>query len=230
MEKKNITEELRASKLQKSRAFLGMTLQEIIQIVRLSGAKDGLYRRGDYILREGDRIFGFGILLEGMLQSSRYEGNGRVIFKNYREGELVADDQVFGGVSVSACDFTAAEDVWIVWIEIPHSMQVLARRCENHTKLLHNLIRIMAERNLTLIERTQVLTRKTMREKLLCYLEQESDRHGSRIFDIPFTRDELADYLGTDRSALSRTISSMKKDGLLDCRGRRFMLCAKAQR
>lgn len=222
MERKKITDELRAALLQKSPAFAGLSAQETIQIVKLSGAKDGLYEKGEYILREGDRIFGFGIILEGVVQSSRLEGNTRVIFQNHPEGDLLADDLVFGGVSASLCDFTALGDTWIVWIEIPHSMEVLARRCVNHNKLLHNLIRIMAQRNLTLIERTQVLTRRTMREKLLCYLEQEADRQGKRTFTISFTRDELADYLGVDRSALSRTISALKKEGLIDCQGRRF--------
>ncbi len=224
MEKKNITGELRAALLQKSPAFAGLSVQETIQIVKLSGAKDGLYGKGEYVLREGDRIFGFGIILEGMVQSSRLEGNNRVIFRNHHTGDLLADDLVFGGIAVSVCDFTAMKDTWIVWIEIPHSMEVLARRCVNHNKLLHNLIRIMAKRNLTLIERTQVLTRRTMREKLLCYLEQEADRQGKRSFTVPFARDELADYLGVDRSALSRTISALKKEGVIDCQGRKFSI------
>ncbi len=224
MERKSITDELRAALLQESPVFAGMSAQEIIQIVKLSGAKDGLYKKGEYILREGDRIFGFGIILEGMIQSSRFERNSRVIFQDHRKGDLFADDLVFGGVSESVCDFTTLEDTWVVWIEIPHSMEVLARRCVNHNRMLHNLLRIMARRNLTLIERTQVLTCKTMREKLLCYLEQEADRQGKRTFTIPFTRDGLADYLGVDRSALSRTISSLKKEGVIVCQGRKFSI------
>ena len=227
MKRKNITDELRAALLRESPAFAGLSEQETIQIVKMSGGKDGLYEKGKYILRQGDRIFGFGIILEGMIQSSRLEGNSRVIFRNYQKGELVADDLVFGGVAASVCDFTAVEDTWVVWIEIPHSMEVLARRCVNHNKLLHNLIRIMALRNLTLIERTQVLTRKTLRGKLLCYLEQEAVRQGKKSFTVPFTRDELADYLGADRSALSRTISALKKEGLIECRGKYFSLCPK---
>ena len=169
-------------------------------------------------------MFGFGIILEGMVQSSKHERNGRVIFKSHHARELLVDDLVFGGISSSPCDFTAMEDTWIVWIEIPHSMEVLARRCTNHTKLLHNLIRIMAQRNVALMQRTQVLTQKTMREKLLYYLEQEADKCGEKTFAIPFTRDELADYLGVYRSALSRTISEMKKENIIDSSGRRFTI------
>ena len=224
MKKKDITNELRAELLQKSEAFQRLTLEDITLIVELSGAKDGFYRKGDYIFREGDRIFGFGIILSGMVQSSKHERNGRVIFKSHHPYELLADDLVFSGTALSPCEFTAMEDTWIVWIEIPHSMEVLARRCANHTKLLHNLIRIMANRNIALMQRVQILTQKTMREKLLCYLEQEATKCGEKTFDIPFTRDELADYLGVDRSALSRTISAMKKENIIDSNGKRFTI------
>lgn len=224
-EREIINGKLRSQLLAKTPAFKGIPEDEVSKIVELSDAKDAWYEKGQYVLREGNKVSGFGIILQGIVQGSRQELDGtRIIYRNYCAGDLLAADVVFSKHFVSAWDLKAVEDVWIVWIEVPHSMEVLSRRCVNHSKLLHNIIHILAERNVALTRRTTILLKKTIRERVLCYLKTESEQCGEKTFSIPFTRDEMADYLGVDRSALSRTLSAMKKDGVISFEKKYFTI------
>lgn len=224
-EKEILNEKLRSQLLAKTPAFKGIPEDEVSKIVELSDAKDALYEKGQYVLREGNKISGLGIILQGVVQGSRQELDGtRIIYRNYCAGDLLAADVVFSKNFVSDWDLRAVEDVWAVWIEIPHSMEVLSRRCVNHSKLLHNIIHILAERNVALTRRTTILLKKTIRERVLCYLKTEAEQCGKKTFSVPFTRDEMADYLGVDRSALSRTLSAMKRDGVISFEKRCFTI------
>ena len=99
-----------------------------------------------------------------------------------------------------------------------------ASACKAHGKLIHNLLWVLAEKNLFLSGKLDHLSGRTIRERLLSYLEAEAGRTGRTTIVVPFDRQALADYLCVDRSALSRTIGQLQREGTLEVQGRRFRL------
>lgn len=207
----------RVERIRQSQVFAGIPSEEVGAVLSLSGAREVFYRKGELILREGEKIFGFGILVSGIVQSFQQDAEGnRVFFATLHGGDLLTDEFAFGGMALCPWDILVIEDAWVVWIEIPHSMEVLARKCVNHARLMRNLLQIQARKSVDLAMRVSLLSKKTIRERIITYLRWEGDRCGAKSFDVKFSRDEMADYLGVDRSALSRTLSNMKKEGLID--------------
>ena len=96
--------------------------------------------------------------------------------------------------------------------------------CSFHTRMIHNMLRMMSENNVKLEDKLEHICRKTTREKLLSYLSKEAITQGGRSFDIPHSRQELAEYLCVDRSAMSNELSKMKAEGILDFQRNHFVL------
>ena len=96
--------------------------------------------------------------------------------------------------------------------------------CTKHKLLINNLFEILSKENIELIQKIENISQKTIRDKLLTYLSNEAKRNKSNIFEIPFNRQDLADYLNIDRSAMSFELSKMQKDGLIKFEKNKFML------
>ena len=96
--------------------------------------------------------------------------------------------------------------------------------CMHHSVLISNLFKILSKENIELIEKIENISQKTIRDKLLTYLSNEGQKHKSNIFEIPFNRQELADYLNIDRSAMSFELSKLKSEGLINYKKNKFVL------
>lgn len=207
----------RLERLRRTSVFEGIPSEEVEAVLSLSGAREAHYRKGEFIMREGEKIFGFGILAGGTAQSFQQDAEGnRVFLMTFCSGDLLTDEFAFGGMVLCPWNILVIEEAWAVWIDIPHSAEVLARRCVNHARLMRNLLQIQARKNIELSMRISLLSKKTIRARVDAYLRWEAERCGSKRFRVKFSRDEMADYLGVDRSALSRTLSNMKKEGVID--------------
>ena len=95
-------------------------------------------------------------------------------------------------------------------------MHTCTNACTFHHRLIENMVQLIADKNLELMKKTEVVTKKTLREKVLAYLSQQAQQTGSEYFEIPLGRIELAEYLCADRSALTRELNTMKAEGILD--------------
>lgn len=96
--------------------------------------------------------------------------------------------------------------------------------CEFHNKLVGNLLQVVAEKNMILNQKIEIISKRTTREKLMTFLLSEAKKKNAGEFEIPYNRQELADYLGVDRSALSAEIARMRRDGLIESEKSRFRL------
>ena len=96
--------------------------------------------------------------------------------------------------------------------------------CRFHHRMIENMVELIAEKNLELIEKLEVTSRTSIREKLLTYLTRQAERTGSATFQVPMGRTELAEYLCADRSAMTRELSRMREEGLIDFDKRTFTL------
>ena len=114
----------------------------------------------------------------------------------------------------------------VVFIDYPHILKRCERACTHHSLLVQNMLRLISDKAQALSERVDVLSRRSIREKLLCYFYQLADKAGSDTFRLPFSLSVLADYIATDRSAMMREIKRLKEEGVLRSEGRQITLCA----
>lgn len=119
---------------------------------------------------------------------------------------------------------TAAEDTAVLFLHAPHMLAPCTQTCTCHAQLIRNLLFVSARKNLELSRRAFHTAPKTIRGRLLSYLSMQAIHAGSDSFSIPFDRQQLADYLGVDRNALSAELGRMRREGLLDFRKNWFHL------
>ena len=182
------------------------------------------YEKGAVILHAGDVTRRLGLVRSGRvhIESNDLWGN-RSILGSVAAGGAFGETYALGGLAMMV-DAVCAEpaEVWLLDVQTAlRAMPPDAGRV-----LTENLLRLCAQKNLALSERIFCTTSKTIRGRLLTYLSAQSVRAGARTFRIPFDRQQLADYLGVDRTALSKELSKMRADGLLDWHKNEFTLRA----
>ena len=214
-----------AAELQPNDLFRGIAAEDIRTLLRCLHPVRRAYDKGALIWREGERTHAAGLVLHGRVQILRddFWGNRSIL------GEAGAGD-LFGEVYACTPDarltvsVLAAAACEVLFVEIEQLLTACSRSCPFHTRLIQNLMQVMAGKNLMLSRKIDHISRRTTREKLLAYLSDQAEAHGASTFEIPFNRQQLADYLSVDRSALSQELGKMKRDGLLDFTRSRFTL------
>lgn len=151
------------------------------------------------------------------------DGN-QMIITELQECDLFGE--TFACIKAKHCPVTvkAITDCNIMWIDYHRVITSCSSACSFHTRLIGNMLRLIAFKNLRLNRRLEILAKRSIRERLLAYLELQAESAGSRSFSIPFDRNKLADYLCTDRSAMSRELGKMRDEGILKFEKNRFTL------
>lgn len=206
------------------RLFNGINEEELVSMLTCLGAKTVEFKKGEYILMAGSPVDHVGILLEGQLHIIREDISGeRTLIAALEQGEFFSEALCCAGVSESPVSVLADTDAGVMLLGFQHILQTCSNSCLFHTKLIENMLQVIAQKNLQLQARMGFLSKKTIRARLLNYFEYVSLMKG-REFIIPFNREELADFLCIDRSALSRELGNLKKDGIIEYRKNRFTL------
>ena len=206
--------------------FSGIADDDLTAILACIGARTVKYARGEVIFAHGDAAVAIGLVLSGSVQLERTEFAGnRLILGSVAESELFGE--VFACAEVSLpLDAVAAETSVVMLIDCQRLMCSCGNACEFHRRLIFNLMKILADKNLTFHRKLEILSKRTTREKLLAYLYAEAAQNGSNRFTIPYDRQMLADYLGVDRSGLSAELSKLVREGVLTTRKNEFVLSA----
>lgn len=211
--------------LASSQLFSGSSPDEIAAMLDCLGARTRAYAAGEHIHRMGDVVKTVGLVLSGevIVESVDIWGNVSVISKNgpgqsFGEVHAVLHDEPLMVNIVSA---TPSE---VVFLPVSRVITTCSRACPFHARTSSNLTCAIARSNLELSRRLLHMTPKSIREKVLSYLSFQAERAGSNEFDIPFNRQQLANYLGVDRSALSSELSHMQKEGVLETNRSHFKL------
>lgn len=213
-----------------SALFRGILPAEIEPMLPCLKAEKKSYEKGEFVFRYGDRISQTGLVLSGKVNAVRDDFWGKNhLVQTFRPGEVFGESYAAASREVASTSVAAAADSDILFLDIDKVLHMCPSSCNFHARLISNMVSILAERNLSLSEKLSHVTQHTLRDKLLSYLSTESVRHNSPYFDIPFDRQQLADYLNADRSALSNELSKMKKDGILDYQKNHFRLIHKPQ-
>jgi CRP-like cAMP-binding protein len=112
----------------------------------------------------------------------------------------------------------------VMFLGIERIINTCPNSCVFHNHLIENLLKILARKNILLSNKNQLLSRRTIQDKVLSYLSLQAEKKGNLTFEIPFTRNELADFLCVDRSALSRVLSKLQKEGIIEYDHKHFKL------
>jgi len=217
------TEELQT--VGKSFLFGGIGEEDRKSLLSCLSAEKKKFKKGEYVVRAGDPVRAVGIILSGRADviKENFWGN-RDIVTAVMPGETFAESYACMPETVSGVSVQAAEDTEVLFMNIRKILRTCSSACMFHTRLIQNLISLLAKKNILLNEKMTHVTQRSTREKLLSYLSSESVKRHSAYFDIPYDRQQLADYLSVDRSAMSAELSKMKKEKILDYEKNSFSL------
>ena len=195
--------------LQSTTLFSGLSAEELQALLTRLGAVERSFGRGEVLVLAGAPSRRVGVVLSGELEAYRAGPEGaRVPITRVEPGGVFGD--VLGGSSLASPVTVLAATACEVLL-VPYEQLLLSDGSPAHQRVLQNLVRTISDKYFLLSRRVDLLVLKSLRAKVCAYLLNES-----LTFSIPFSRVQLADYLNCDRSALSRELSLMQKDGLLD--------------
>ena len=183
------------------------------------------YPKEEYVKRTGDKLDFIALILAGKVHvlQDDYYGN-RSITASISAGSLFAEAFACAGVPTLPVDIVAAGDCTIMYLNSSILFHACDGGCQFHHIIIQNLLGIVARKNITLNQKLKYTTRKTTGEKLLAYLNDQAKANHSNEFTIPFNRQELADYLGVERSAMSAELGKLVKLGILETQRSFFRL------
>lgn len=211
--------------LMKTRLFSGLGEEDIRAMLTCLQARLGTYKKGEYVLRQGERTGDIMVLAEGQLHIQRddYWGN-RSIINAVSPGDMFGESYAAPESGPVQSDVLAVEDSAVIFFDVKRVITVCPSACRFHSIAVQNLFFAISEKNRRLVRKLGVMSRRTTREKLIAYLSEEAKSQGSSTFSIPFNRQQLADFLSVDRSAMSNELCRMRDEGLLEFEKNRFRL------
>ncbi|MDO4154794.1 MAG: Crp/Fnr family transcriptional regulator [Clostridia bacterium] len=205
--------------------FDGISAAEYSKLLACLHAKTRNYRKNEVIFTEGEKARYIGVVLTSSVQISRtdYFGN-RSILATVETAELFGESFACAEVAAIPICAEAQTDTTVLLLEFQKLADTNAPVCGLHGKLIFNLLKITASKNLLLHQKLEITAKRTTKEKLMAYLLLQAKKAGSRCFAVPFDRQALADYLEVDRSGLSVEIGKLRRAGVLKCSKNRFEL------
>lgn len=214
--------------LAKNTFFHNMNDSEITSVFHILHAKTCAYSKDSPIFFEGDMTDYMGIVLHGSTRIERidYQGN-RSILAHIGEGEIFAESYALLSQAPLMVDVVANSDCQILFLNLKRAECAEAKAASWYSTLIMNLLKISNRKNLALSSRSFHTFSRHVRGRILSYLQAQAIQHASYSFDIPFNRQQMADYLNVDRSALSNELCKMRDEGLLVFRKNHFELMGK---
>ena len=211
--------------LQTSPLFSGILPADIPALTGCLGAAVRQFGTQQSMLAEGSPATHLGILLSGsaaVVQQDIY-GN-RSILSLVQPGQLFGESFACAGAKTLPVSVVANEDSTAMLIDCRRITKSCTNACGFHNQMIYNLLQAVAARNLEFHKKLEITSKRTTREKLMAYLLSEAKLAGSKDFSIPYDRQELADYLGVERSAMSAELSKLQKEGILTTNRSNFSL------
>ncbi|MBQ8515334.1 MAG: Crp/Fnr family transcriptional regulator [Ruminococcus sp.] len=211
--------------LRKCRLFDNISDENLLTMLHCLGAEIRSYSKNQLIVTEGEKITHIGIILSGTAQLVRidYYGN-RSIVTNIEPSQLFGESFVCAETETVPVSVIASENCEAMLIDGRRIIQSCGNACEFHNQLIFNLMKVLATKNLLFNQKLEIISKRTTREKLMTYLFQQMKKTKSSYIEIPFNRQELADFLEVDRSGLSAEISRLRREKRIECRKNQFRI------
>ena len=209
----------------RSALFAGITEQELLGVLSCVGYHVRSFQKGEIIAFAQEPMRNVGVILRGAVDMIKEDvwGN-RSLLLRCRTEDVFGETFACGSDDISSVSFLAAEETKVLFLSFGRVMRTCSHACEHHQRLVENMVRVIADKNRELMQKVEIISKKSLREKILAYLSHYAQRSTSHEFEIPLGRIELADYLCADRSALTRELARMREEGLVEYEKNRFRL------
>lgn len=206
----------KAVKNVRSPLFAGIEPTDMEGMLGCIGYHVRSYQKGEIIAFEEENINHVGVVLEGTVDMIKEDvwGNRTMLLRTYPQ-DIFGETFACGEDSLSVVTFTASRDCKVLFLSFCRVMHTCTHACVFHQTLIENMVRIIARKNRELMRKVEVVSKKTLREKILAYLSIQAQSQGKKRFEIPLGRVEWAEYLCADRSALTRELAKMQEEGLI---------------
>ena len=205
--------------------FRNLAPEDLEAMLGCLSAREISPRRGDFIMRSPGEHPLMGVVLEGEVEmiSEDYFGK-KSLLTVLPVGSIFGESYTCVKARNRTIAYQARTHCRVLLLDYERILHACKLVCRFHHRMIENMVELIAEKNLVLVEKLEVVSRTTIREKLLTYLARQAKAAGSRTFTIPISRTALAEYLCTDRAAMTRELTRMKEEGLLDYYKRTFTL------
>ena len=211
--------------LKRTQLFAAVSEEEISSMLSCLNARLRTYKKGEYVLRQGEHLDDITVLVDGELHIQRddYWGN-RAIVDRIAVGEMFGEAYIAPESGALLNDVIAVEDSTVMFFDVKRIITVCSSACRFHSMVVQNLFFAISEKNRKLVQKLGYISKRSTRKKLMSYLSEEAKRNNSSSFIIPFNRQQLADFLSVDRSAMSNELCKMRDEGLLEFNKNAFKL------
>ena len=211
--------------LRASTLFQGISEKELGAMLSCLCAHEESFPKDSFLLRAGDTAESIGLVLAGSVLVVQEDvwGNRNILSKA-GAGETFAAAFACAPGAVLNVSVLAETPVTALFLDVKRVLTVCSSACEHHSRIIRNLLGEMAAKNLLFNEKLTLIGQRTTRAKLMAYFSAQAQRCGSYEFDIPFSRQQLADYLAVERSGLSLELGKMRDEGLLEFHKSHFSL------
>ncbi|MCF0144096.1 MAG: Crp/Fnr family transcriptional regulator [Firmicutes bacterium] len=197
--------------------FTQISAENLEVMLDCLGATTRTYSRNEYISLINDAIQNVGVVITGQVKMIKEDvwGNSSVL-ATIDAGGVFGETFTCGSSDVAAVSFMASKDSEIIFLPFEKVMHTCNMTCRFHHRLIENMVAQIADKNMQLMNKMDIVIKKTLRDKIMTYLSNEAEAQQSTYFTVPLGRVELADYLLVDRSALTRELNNMRDDGIID--------------
>jgi len=201
----------------RSPLFAGIGSEDMEGMLGCIGYHVREFQKGEIIAFEEENINHVGVVMDGAVDMIKEDvwGNRTMLLRSYPE-DIFGETFACGEDSLAVVSFVASRDSKVLFLSFCRVMHTCTHACVFHQTLIENMVRIIARKNRELMRKVEVVSKKSLREKILAYLSIQSQAQGKKQFEIPLGRVEWAEYLCADRSALTRELAKMKEEGLID--------------
>ena len=215
----------RAEFLKDTQLFLGVSEDEISAMLGCLNARESEYKKGEYISHRGDIVGDIMLLVSGKVHVQRddFWGNSNII-STIDIGEMFGESCITPRGREILNNVIAIEDSTIMLFDVRRILTTCSSSCKFHNMVIENLFYAISDKNRKLVQKLGHMANRSTREKLMSYLSEQSQKQGSDCFVIPFNRQQLADFLSVDRSAMSNELGKLRDEGLIEFDRSRFRL------
>jgi CRP-like cAMP-binding protein len=197
--------------------FCGINEEDILPMLTCLGGYIRDYKKKEFILLSDEAVKCIGVVLSGCVYMVKEDiwGN-KTILAVMKELELFGETFACGNTLSATVSFLAGDELKVLYLPFDRVMHSCSRSCVFHHRLIENMVTLIANKNVQLMEKLEVVSKKTLREKISGFLSIQAQKNNSSYFTIPMGRIQLAEYLCVNRSALTRELNVMKLEGLIE--------------
>ncbi|MFV0314042.1 MAG: Crp/Fnr family transcriptional regulator [Anaerotignum sp.] len=212
-------------KLQTMPLFQGIKKDETKALLTCLGHHIRHFKKGELIFLQGETVKHIGVILNGSVSMIKEDLWGtQTLIVHLKSGEIFGETFACGNLRETSVSFLVSTDCAVLILPFHKIIHTCNISCHFHHLLIKNMIQLMSKKNVNLIEKIEITSKKTLREKIMTYLLIQAQHHGCEHFEVPLGRVEMATYLCADRSALTRELTQMRSEGILDFNKNTFHL------